>query len=259
MGKSGARKALKRSSKKPGNGKKLSTKKSPAKKPAPKKVPAKKTGEDDLVKDKIAIESSDEEDDEDIEEIEKSIQNATKEPSKSVTSKEGAYTIRKPTGKTSSSADKSSKQTKRGVIYVGRLPHGFYEEELRKYFSQFGDISRLRLSRNRKTGKSKHYAFIEFKDSEAAQIAADTMNNYIVFEHVLKCSVIPPEKIHDELFVGANMKFKPIPWKKIGEMKNDGPKSEERWKQIEKSAEESIKMKQQKLNEEGIDFDISAI
>jgi RNA recognition motif-containing protein len=38
----------------------------------------------------------------------------------------------------------------RGVIYVGRLPHGFYEAQLQGYFSQFGDITRLRLSRNKK-------------------------------------------------------------------------------------------------------------
>ncbi len=38
-----------------------------------------------------------------------------------------------------------------GVVYVGRIPHGFYENEMRQYFSQFGTISKLRLSRNRKT------------------------------------------------------------------------------------------------------------
>jgi nucleolar protein 15 len=40
--------------------------------------------------------------------------------------------------------------TETGVVYLGRIPHGFYEEQMRAYFSQFGDISRLRLSRNKK-------------------------------------------------------------------------------------------------------------
>ena len=48
------------------------------------------------------------------------------------------------------------------VLYIGHVPHGFYEEQMRGYFSQFGEVSRLRLSRNKKTGKSKHYAFVEF-------------------------------------------------------------------------------------------------
>jgi len=37
-----------------------------------------------------------------------------------------------------------------GVVYVGRIPHGFYEKEMREYFSQFGKINKLKLSRNKK-------------------------------------------------------------------------------------------------------------
>jgi RNA recognition motif-containing protein len=40
----------------------------------------------------------------------------------------------------------------RGVIYLGRVPHGFYEAQMKAYFSQFGDVTRLRLSRNKKVG-----------------------------------------------------------------------------------------------------------
>lgn len=40
----------------------------------------------------------------------------------------------------------------RGVLYLGRIPHGFYEDEMKAYFSQFGDVTRLRLARNRKVG-----------------------------------------------------------------------------------------------------------
>ncbi|KAG6879691.1 hypothetical protein C0992_012989, partial [Termitomyces sp. T32_za158] len=38
----------------------------------------------------------------------------------------------------------------RGVVYIGRVPHGFYEDQMRGYFSQFGDVTRVRLSRNKK-------------------------------------------------------------------------------------------------------------
>ena len=38
----------------------------------------------------------------------------------------------------------------RGVIYIGHLPFGFFEDQLRGFFSQFGTITRLRLSRNKK-------------------------------------------------------------------------------------------------------------
>ena len=37
-----------------------------------------------------------------------------------------------------------------GVLYVGHIPHGFYEHEMRSFFSQFGTVNRLRLSRSKK-------------------------------------------------------------------------------------------------------------
>ena len=39
---------------------------------------------------------------------------------------------------------------RRGVIYVGHLPHGFYETQLRGYFSQFGKVTKVHVSRNKK-------------------------------------------------------------------------------------------------------------
>ena len=93
--------------------------------------------------------------------------------------------------KTSNVARKTDKsKNKRGVIYVGRLPHGLYEKEMRQYFDQFGEISRLRISRNKKTGKSKHYGFIEFQDKEVAKIACEAMNNYLVFGHLLQVQMV---------------------------------------------------------------------
>lgn len=46
-------------------------------------------------------------------------------------------------------ADKADKQSP-GVVYLGRIPHGFYEDEMKDYFKQFGTVSRLRLSRNKR-------------------------------------------------------------------------------------------------------------
>ena len=82
------------------------------------------------------------------------------------------------------------------VLYIGHVPHGFYEEQMRGYFSQFGEVSRLRLSRNKKTGKSKHYAFVEFKHPEVAEIVAESMNNYLLFESVLKVRLMTEEECH---------------------------------------------------------------
>ena len=37
------------------------------------------------------------------------------------------------------------------------------------------------------TGKSKGYGFIEFEHAEVAKVAAETMNNYLMYEKLFKC------------------------------------------------------------------------
>lgn len=37
-----------------------------------------------------------------------------------------------------------------GTLYLGRIPHGFYEKQLKAYFEQFGDVEKVRLARNKK-------------------------------------------------------------------------------------------------------------
>lgn len=95
-----------------------------------------------------------------------------------------------------------------GVVYVGHIPRGLFEPQLRAYFQQFGTILRMRLSRSKKTGGSKGYAFIEFDCDEVAKIVAETMNNYLMGERLIQCHVMPPEKVHSKLFVGCNRSFK---------------------------------------------------
>ncbi|KAE8359379.1 hypothetical protein BDV27DRAFT_136242 [Aspergillus caelatus] len=116
-----------------------------------------------------------------------------------------------------------------GTVYVGRIPHGFYEHQMKAYFSQFGEISRLRLSRNRITGRSKHYAFIEFTSTSVAKIVAATMDNYLMYGHILKCKYVPQEQLHSELWKGANRRFKRTPWNRIEKKRLDKAKTREQW------------------------------
>lgn len=83
----------------------------------------------------------------------------------------------------------------RGVVYVGHIPHGFYEKEMLPYFKQFGKISHIQLCRSKRTGRSKGYAFIQFADAEVAKIAADTMNNYLMFNRKLEAQYLKSDKL----------------------------------------------------------------
>jgi nucleolar protein 15 len=146
-----------------------------------------------------------------------------------------------------------------GVIYIGRIPHGFYEHEMRQYFEQFGPIVALRLSRNKKTGASKHYAFVKFAEASTAEIVAKTMDNYLLFGHILKCRVIPKEQVHDEMFKGANRRFKKVPWNKMAGHKLEKPLTESAW--ANKVEKENVKRSKRaaKLKEIGYDFDAPEI
>ena len=41
-------------------------------------------------------------------------------------------------------------ELQRGIVYIGHVPHGFYEEQMTEYFKQFGHVTRIRLARSKK-------------------------------------------------------------------------------------------------------------
>ncbi|KAL7784546.1 hypothetical protein V8C37DRAFT_395793 [Trichoderma ceciliae] len=142
-----------------------------------------------------------------------------------------------------------------GVVYIGRIPHGFYEYEMKQYLSQFGPISRLRLSRNKKTGASKHFAFVEFNEASTAEIVAKTMDNYLLFGHILKCKILSQDQVHDDLFKGANRRFKKVPWNKMAGIKLGKPLTESTWEIKVARERDSRAKKAAKLKELGYEYE----
>ncbi|GFH18099.1 RRM domain-containing protein [Haematococcus lacustris] len=100
-----------------------------------------------------------------------------------------------PAAAVGSDSEPSTSSSSR-VVYIGNLPHGFYEKELLGFFSQFGKLTRVRLSRSKKTGKAKHYAFLEFQHPEVAEIAA-----------------------------GANQRFRTVQWRAVERRRHDKERS----------------------------------
>jgi len=97
----------------------------------------------------------------------------------------------------------------RAVIYISHIPHGFYEKAMRAFFGQFGSVTNLRLGRSKKTGRSCGFAFVEFKYREVAEVVAESMNNYLMFDRLLKCSVVPKERTSKAIFRGKVKEQKP--------------------------------------------------
>ena len=141
------------------------------------------------------------------------------------------------------------------VLYIGHVPHGFYEQQMRGYFSQFGEVTRLRLSRNKKTGKSKHYAFVEFKHPEVAQIVAESMNGYLLFESVLKVRTMTEAECHPEMWKGANRKFKQVPWQKKAADQHDRERSADEQKARSAALLRGERRRRKKIADAGIEYD----
>jgi len=56
-------------------------------------------------------------------------------------------------------------------IYVGNLSYDVNEQDLEELFKEFGEISSVRLIKDRETGRSKGFAFVEFANSSQSQAA----------------------------------------------------------------------------------------
>ncbi|XP_028759601.1 uncharacterized RNA-binding protein C1827.05c [Neltuma alba] len=145
------------------------------------------------------------------------------------------------------------------VLYIGRIPHGFYEKEMEGFFGQFGTIKRLRIARNKKTGKSRHFGFIQFESPEVAKIVAETMHNYLLQEHVLQVHLIPPEDVHPKLWRGFNFQHKPLDSVQI-ERKRLGKERtlEEQQKLVEKIMKHD-KKRRKRIEAAGIDYECPEI
>ncbi len=137
------------------------------------------------------------------------------------------------------------------VVYVGHIPHGFYEEAMKGFFSQFGGLKRCRLSRSKRSARSKGYAFLEFEDSATACIVADAMDGYFIYDKQLVCNVIPPRKVHPSMFKGSDKRFKVIDWHMKHREEFNQPRNES---QHVKNLLKSEAKKRRKLAAMGIDY-----
>ena len=148
-----------------------------------------------------------------------------------------------------------SSQPTSGVVYVGHLPWGFIDSTLKKYFSQFGTITRIISPKSSKTGRSVGYAFIEFEDEETARIAAKTMNNYILFEKILKCSFVEDKKKYDRIFLKWKKKFEFKERYKIHCENLSKKKSNEQIKEMVQGLLDREEQRREKMKELGIKYE----
>ena len=175
---------------------------------------------------------------------------------KGESSKSNADGQQQPKAKKSKAEKAATKASKpSSVIYLGHLPHGFEEAEIRGFLNQFGSIRKLRLSRSKKSGNSRGYAFVQFVDPEVAAIVADTMSGYFLMEKRLVCHIMPRDKCHPELFAGHDRKFVKIDWQGLNREQVNKPRTAEGMKKITARLVKREAAKRKKLEALGIEYD----
>ena len=78
-------------------------------------------------------------------------------------------------------------------IYVGNLPWETTDEDLKKVFEKFGEVTRVAVIRDRLSGRSKGFGFVDMASDETGINAIEEMNGKEVGGRVLKVSKATPK------------------------------------------------------------------
>ena len=63
-------------------------------------------------------------------------------------------------------------------LYVGNLSYNTEEAQLEQLFSTLGEVASVRLVRDRETGRSRGFGFVEMTDDAVGRAACDQLNQH---------------------------------------------------------------------------------
>ena len=79
-------------------------------------------------------------------------------------------------------------------LYVGNLSYSTTEDDLRQLFAQAGNVKSVSVIKDRDTGRSKGFAFVEMGNDEDAQKAISQFNGQSFQDRSLKVNVARPRE-----------------------------------------------------------------
>lgn len=77
-------------------------------------------------------------------------------------------------------------------IYVGNLSREVTEDELRKEFEAFGQVTSVNIIKDRYSGESRGFGFVEMSTKSEAQAAINGLNGTSLGERTLSVSEARP-------------------------------------------------------------------
>ncbi len=79
-------------------------------------------------------------------------------------------------------------------IYVGNLSYDTTEDELKELFAQAGTVASVALIKDRDTGQSKGFAFVEMSNQAEAEKAIQMFNGQSLKNRELKVNLARPKE-----------------------------------------------------------------
>ena len=81
-------------------------------------------------------------------------------------------------------------------LYIGNLSYETTEQDLRELFMQAGTVTSVALIKDRDSGRSKGFAFVEMSSQSEVQKAISMFNSYTLNERQLTVNVARPREEH---------------------------------------------------------------
>ena len=81
-------------------------------------------------------------------------------------------------------------------LYIGNLSYETTEQELRELFMQAGTVTSVALIKDRDSGRSKGFAFVEMSSQSEVQKAISMFNSYTLNDRQLTVNVARPREEH---------------------------------------------------------------
>jgi RNA recognition motif-containing protein len=92
-------------------------------------------------------------------------------------------------------------------LYVGNLSYSTTEDDLRTLFAQAGQVASVALIKDRDTGNSKGFAFVEMNNQAEAQKAISMLNGFNLEDRELKVDMAKPREDRNSGFGGRGSGF----------------------------------------------------
>ena len=79
-------------------------------------------------------------------------------------------------------------------IYIGQLPYSVNEDEIREVFAEYGEIASLNLIKDKFSGQSKGFGFIDMPNNSEADKAIKALNKSTLKGREIKVNQAEPRK-----------------------------------------------------------------